>query len=119
MAGGGGWLPGAAGERRARAARSLAPSLPHTRAVTHSLPPSAASTAAATRLRGRLPAGLPPTTAVKRGPPGAPPRCNAAAVKRSWLRPPSRHAACGAGLEGGGEAVGRNAEVGETHYWLI
>lgn len=118
MAGGGGWLPGAAGERRAQAARSLAPSLPHTRAVTHSLPPSAASTAAATRLRSRLPAGLPPTDAVKRGPPGAPPRCNAAAVKRSRLRPPSRHAACGAGL-GRGEAVGRNAEVGETHYWLI
>lgn len=116
MARGGSGLPGAAGGRRARAARSLAPSLPHTRTVTHSLPPSAVSTAAATRLRARLPAGLPPTAAVKRRPPGAPPRCNAAAVKRPWLQPPSRHAACGAGLGG---AVGKNPEVGETPYWLI
>lgn len=50
--------------------RSLAPSLPHTRSVTHSLPPSAASTATTRRLRldlpACLPAGLPPTSAAKR-----------------------------------------------------
>lgn len=106
-------LAGAADSRRRVRARSLAPSLPHTRSVTHSLPPSPASTAAATLLRLRLPACRPASHRCRqvRQPPSAPPRRNAAAVKPACPSPLSRRGGgAGPGGEAGSQTTRRVAE---------
>lgn len=108
--GGGAWLVLQADGTGCSLARPLAPSLPHTRSVTHSLPPSPASTAATTRLRLCLPPCRPASHHCRqaRRPPGAPPRRNADAVNPAWPAPPSRRSE-GAGLGRGG---GKQERVG-------
>lgn len=107
--GGGAWLVLQADGAGCSLARPFAPSLPHTRSVTHSLPPSPASTAATTRLQLRLPAcrpaclpPLPPSAPAARRP--APPqrRCRKARLTRSAFAAQRR----------GGAGKGRR-EVGE------